>query len=52
MIRLLANNRSELSIIVKTFNHGYVNTVIQSSAAGEAKDADLNPVFLLDISGE
>lgn len=47
MIRLLANNRSQLSIIVKTLNHCYVNTVIQSGVAWEAKDADLNPVFLM-----
>lgn len=44
MIRLLANYRSKLSIIGKTFNHGYVNAVIPSIAAWEARDADLNPV--------
>lgn len=52
MISLLANNRSMLSITVKTLNHCYVSTVIQSNVLCGAEDFDLNPVLLLAFSEE
>lgn len=52
MISLLANNRRLPSITVKTLNHCYVSTVIQSNVVCGAEDCDLNPVLLLDCAEE
>lgn len=52
MISLLANNRSLLSITVKTLNHCYVSTVIQSNVVCGAEDCDLNLVLLLGSAEE
>lgn len=52
MISLLANNRSSLSVRVKTLNHCYVSTVIHSNVVCGAQDTDLNPVLLLGSSEE
>lgn len=52
MISLLANNRRLLSITVKTLNHCYVSTVIQSNVVCGSEGCDLNPVLLLDSTEE